>query len=161
MGVSFSYLFLLLTCISILFITVIMLCITKAQHFPVSSSHLRIIYPKYFRQLLTFFLYPNTGNRRPAAFSSRPQNAAFRPGLSRPSQLSFRPSLNRPLSSSQPQRPVPSSRPNASNCRRPCPALYLPVCASDGVSYGNQCEFEASKCRNPGIRVISPGRCGS
>merc|ERR1712096_251418 len=34
-------------------------------------------------------------------------------------------------------------------CRRPCPFIHLPVCASNGITYDNQCEFENSLCGVP------------
>jgi len=31
-------------------------------------------------------------------------------------------------------------------CRRPCPAIYIPVCDSEGKEYPHECFFETAKC---------------
>ncbi len=38
--------------------------------------------------------------------------------------------------------------------QRPCPALFIPVCGSDGITYGNACHAERR-----GIRIDYAGIC--
>lgn len=45
--------------------------------------------------------------------------------------------------------------------RCPCPRIYQPLCASDGLTYPNACEFECvlKRTRDPNFRIIKSGRC--
>ena len=36
--------------------------------------------------------------------------------------------------------------PTSASCNMLCPANYVPVCGSDGRTYGNPCSFDAAKC---------------
>ena len=45
------------------------------------------------------------------------------------------------------------------DCDRPCIELYRPHCGSDGKTYGNKCEFERGKCKNPGLTLVKIGKC--
>ncbi|KAJ3202505.1 hypothetical protein HDU67_000469 [Dinochytrium kinnereticum] len=40
-----------------------------------------------------------------------------------------------------------------------CPAIYAPVCASNGQTYGNECELVQATCGNPGISKVKDGSC--
>ncbi|KAF2897961.1 hypothetical protein ILUMI_08213 [Ignelater luminosus] len=42
-----------------------------------------------------------------------------------------------------------------------CPRIYRPVCASNGRTYGNECEFKcaAQAARSEHLRVVRYGRC--
>jgi len=42
-----------------------------------------------------------------------------------------------------------------------CTDVYEPVCASDGKTYSNLCEFRKAKCKNPKLDIVSQGPCDS
>jgi hypothetical protein len=45
-------------------------------------------------------------------------------------------------------------------CNFACPKIYLPVCGSDGKTYGNACELRRADCKSPGkIYIIHNGPC--
>lgn len=46
-------------------------------------------------------------------------------------------------------------------CREICPTIYAPVCANNGESFNNICEFKAQKkCRNDKtLKLVKKGRC--
>lgn len=50
-----------------------------------------------------------------------------------------------------------------SPCVSACPEVYSPVCASDGVSYDNDCFFEYTKCmlQSTTLTVVANGTCDS
>ncbi|GJQ73610.1 hypothetical protein Trydic_g13954 [Trypoxylus dichotomus] len=40
-----------------------------------------------------------------------------------------------------------------------CGRIYQPLCASNGVTYANPCEFDCVLKRKRNLRVIKAGRC--
>ena len=48
-----------------------------------------------------------------------------------------------------------------SECSSVCITLWDPVCGSDGVTYGNDCELNVASCQNPGLNIIEAhsGQC--
>merc|ERR1712193_374347 len=40
-----------------------------------------------------------------------------------------------------------------------CPRNYQPICASNGVTFGNECTFRAAKCQMPELEVVNFGTC--
>jgi len=45
-------------------------------------------------------------------------------------------------------------------CNEACPYNYRPVCASDGVTYSNECVMEAEGCINGvELHIVYEGEC--
>ncbi|KAJ3416986.1 hypothetical protein HDV05_007468 [Chytridiales sp. JEL 0842] len=47
------------------------------------------------------------------------------------------------------------------SCNGACPKIYKPVCASNGVTYSNECVFSNAKCSNNDLTITSQGACES
>merc|ERR1711992_130078 len=42
-----------------------------------------------------------------------------------------------------------------------CPRHYNPVCASNGVTFGNECTFRVAKCDQPDLVAVNLGPCSA
>merc|ERR1739847_252607 len=42
-----------------------------------------------------------------------------------------------------------------------CPRHYNPVCASNGVTFGNECTFRVARCDEPELLAVSLGPCAA
>ncbi|KAG9408849.1 hypothetical protein AC1031_020694 [Aphanomyces cochlioides] len=47
------------------------------------------------------------------------------------------------------------------NCTKLCTEELKPHCATNGVTYNNQCELDKASCRDPSIKFVSLGQCTS
>ena len=36
---------------------------------------------------------------------------------------------------------------------------WEPLCGTDGITYGNKCDFEIGKCKNTGLSIAKEGTC--
>ncbi|XP_076107846.1 thrombin inhibitor rhodniin-like [Mytilus galloprovincialis] len=57
--------------------------------------------------------------------------------------------------------PAPTQAPKVdTQCLRICPYIYFPICGSDGKTYGNTCEMEASACMaKTTLTMVKQGPC--
>ena len=46
-------------------------------------------------------------------------------------------------------------------CNRACTREYFPVCASDGRTYPNKCEFKNAQCKQAELVITSEGVCSN
>ncbi|KAF0735432.1 hypothetical protein LEN26_009096 [Aphanomyces euteiches] len=47
------------------------------------------------------------------------------------------------------------------NCTKLCTEELKPHCATNGVTYTNQCELDKASCRDPSVKFVSLGQCTS
>ena len=47
------------------------------------------------------------------------------------------------------------------DCGRTCTKDYNPVCASNGQTYANRCEFKNEQCILGNLKIVSEGLCSS
>merc|ERR1712226_242966 len=54
---------------------------------------------------------------------------------------------------------APLSVNECNNVGAMCPRNYQPICASNGITFGNECIFRSAKCQMPELEIVNYGEC--